>query len=188
MMNLIGTELKDCYIITPDKFGDERGYFSPYFIKEKLEKMGIDFNVVQCNRSMSSKGVVRGLHFQKQPYTQAKIVEVIAGAALDIVLDLRKDSPTYMEHRAFHLTAEDNQLLYVPKGFAHGFLALEDNTVFQYLIDNDYNPEAEDGVLLDDPDLSIDWHELKKCYNIDEYITSEKDRKYIPLKYRTIDF
>lgn len=187
-MQITATDLQDCYIIEADKFGDERGYFSPYFIKNNLKSIDIDFHVVQCNRSMSSKGVVRGLHFQKQPYTQAKIVEVIAGAALDIVLDLRKDSPTYMEHRAFLLTAADSQLLYVPKGFAHGFLALEDNTVFQYLIDNDYRPEAEDGVLLDDPCLGIDWTELKKCYNIDEYITSDKDRKYILLKDRVIDF
>lgn len=187
-MQIKGTDLQDCYQIIADKFGDERGYFSPYFIKENLKSVGIDFNVVQCNRSMSSKGVIRGLHFQKQPYTQAKIVEVIAGAALDIVLDLRKDSPSYMELRAFHLTANDNVSIYVPRGFAHGFLALEDNTVFQYLIDNDYKPEAEDGVLLDDPDLKIDWSELKKAYHIDEYITSEKDRKYILLKDRTIDF
>lgn len=187
-MQITATDLQDCYILNPNRFGDERGFFSPYFIKKDLQSVGINFDIVQCNRSMSSKGVVRGLHFQKQPYTQAKIVEVIAGAALDIVLDLRHDSPTYMEHRAFLLTAEDNQLLYVPRGFAHGFLALEDNTIFQYLIDNDYKPEAEDGVLLDDPYLAIDWHELKKCYNIDEYITSDKDRKYTLLKDRTIDF
>ena len=187
-MQINETDLQDCYMIIADKFGDERGYFSPYFIQENLKSKGINFNVVQCNRSMSSKGVVRGLHFQKSPYTQAKIVEVIAGAALDIVLDLRKNSPTYMQHRAFYLEASDNVSIYVPRGFAHGFLALKDNTVFQYLIDNEYKPDAEDGILIDDPQLGIDWHGLKLAYGIDEYITSDKDRKYIFLKDRTIDF
>lgn len=187
-MNLVGTELKDVILIDADRFGDERGYFIPYFIKNNLKFANIDFDVKQCNRSKSAKGVLRGLHFQTGEDAQAKIVEVISGAALDIVLDLRKDSPTYMQHRGFFLTEKDNLLLYVPKGFAHGFLAVEDNTIFQYLVDNDYRPEAEDGVLIDDPELGIDWSDIKKAYGIDEYIISEKDRKYIPLKDRTIDF
>lgn len=187
-MELIETKLQDCCMIIADRFGDERGYFNPYFIKENLKPIDIDFDVIQCNRSMSMKGVVRGLHFQKPPYTQAKIIEVIAGAALDFVLDLRKDSPTYMTYQTFLLKNDDNTLIYIPRGFAHGFLALEDNTIFQYLVDNNYRPDFEDGILLNDPDLGIDWDKIKECYNINEYIISDKDKKYIPLKDRIIDF
>ena len=143
-MNVIKTNLKDCYIIEPDKFGDDRGYFSPYFVKEKYKSEKLDNifkEIVQANRSMSSKGTVRGLHFQKDPKCQAKIVEVINGSAIDVVVDMREDSPTFGKSTSVLLTTENNRQLFVPRGFAHGFVSLEDNTIFQYLIDNDYAPE-----------------------------------------------
>ena len=129
-MNKIPTNLKDCYILEPDKFGDNRGYFSPYFIQKYAEKLGFK-QVVQTNRSKSSKGTLRGLHFQQNPKCQAKIVEVISGRAIDIVVDLRRDSETYGKFTTVELTADNNRQLFVPRGFAHGFIALEDNTVFQ---------------------------------------------------------
>ena len=136
-MKKIETELKDCYILEPNRFGDDRGYFSPYFIQKDLDELGFK-RVVQANRSKSSKGVLRGLHFQKNPKCQAKIVEVIKGSAIDVVVDLRVDSPTYGKYTAVKLTDENNRQLFVPRGFAHGFISLEDDTIFQYLIDNDY--------------------------------------------------
>ena len=136
-MKKIETELLDCFILEPDRFGDERGYFSPYFIQKNFDELGFE-RVVQANRSKSSKGVLRGLHFQEDPKCQAKIVEVIKGAAIDVVVDIRKDSETYGKHIAVELNDQNNRQLFVPRGFAHGFVSLEDDTIFQYLIDNDY--------------------------------------------------
>lgn len=188
-MNFKETNLKDCYIIEYDKFCDDRGYFCPYFIQPEIKSFGLDFNtIVQCNRSKSSKGVVRGFHFQHQPKAQAKIVEVIAGAALDIIVDIRKDSPTFKQYVIIPLSADDNKLLYVPKGFAHGFISLQDNTIFQYLVDNDYAPDLEDGISLDDEELNINWKSILKEYNIDYITTSEKDKHYIPFKNRELIF
>ena len=148
MVKVTKTNLQDCYILEPDRFGDDRGYFSPYFIQKDLDKLGIKFEgVVQANRSKSSKGVVRGLHFQKDPKCQTKIVEVISGKAIDVVVDIREGSPTYGKSTAVLLTPDNNRQLYVPRGFAHGFISLEDNTIFQYLIDNDYAPDMEGGIL-----------------------------------------
>ena len=183
MIKKIETNLKDCYILEPDRFGDDRGYFSPYFIHDSLNEMGIKFEkVVQANRSKSSKGVVRGLHFQKNPKCQAKIVEVIKGAAIDVVVDIREGSPTYGEYTSVLLTPDNNRQLFVPRGFAHGFISLEDDTVFQYLIDNDYAPELEGGILWNDPDLKINWDEMFSKYGIDKPLTSEKDGKHLTLK------
>ena len=138
MVKKIETGLCDCYILEPDKFGDNRGYFSPYFIKKDLDKLGIQFEgVVQANRSKSGKGVVRGLHFQKNPKCQAKIVEVIQGKAIDVVVDIREGSPTYGKSTSVLLTPDNNRQLFVPRGFAHGFVSLEDDTIFHYLVDND---------------------------------------------------
>ena len=173
-MKIIKTELNDCYIIEPDKFGDERGYFSPFFIEKTLKDSGINFErVVQCNRSLSAKGIVRGLHFQKNPKCQAKIVECLNGAVLDVVVDIRVDSDTYGKWISVLLTPENGRQLFVPRGFAHGFVSLEDDTLFQYLVDNDYSKEDEDGLLWNDPDLNIDW-KLEE-YGITEPILSEKD-------------
>ena len=180
-MNKIETGLLDCYILEPAKFGDERGYFSPYYIASELKELGFE-GVVQANRSKSSKGVVRGLHFQEDPKCQAKIVEVINGAAIDVVVDIRKDSETYGKFVAVKLTADNNRQLFVPRGFAHGFIALEDDTIFQYLVDNDYAPDKEGGILWNDKDLNINWDEMFKENNIPTPILSEKDQHHPCLK------
>lgn len=183
MIKKIETELKDCYILEPDRFGDDRGYFSPYFIQNDLDKLGIKFErVVQANRSKSAKGVVRGLHFQKNPKCQAKIVEVIKGKAIDVVVDIREGSPSYGKSVSVLLTPENNRQLFVPRGFAHGFISLEDDTIFQYLIDNDYAPDMEAGIYWNDPELGIDWNGMFKEYGIENPITSEKDSKHLTLK------
>ena len=188
MIKKIETGLRDCYIVEPSVFGDDRGYFSPFFIQKDLDDNGLKFDgVVQCNRSKSSKGVVRGLHFQKDPKCQTKSVEVIQGAAIDVVVDIRDGSPTYGKHVAVLLKPynsndkESGRQLYVPRGFAHGFISLEDNTIFQYLIDNDYAPDKEGGILWNDPELGIEWDDMFKKYNIDNPLTSEKDGKHLTL-------
>ena len=186
-MKKIETELKDCYILEPDRFGDARGYFSPYFIDKNLEELGFK-KVVQANRSKSCKGVVRGLHFQQNPKCQAKIVEVIKGSAIDVVVDLRVDSPTYGKFTAVKLTDDNNRQLFVPRGFAHGFISLEDDTVFQYLIDNDYAPKMEGGILWNDPDLGINWDKLFKENGIEEPILSDKDQIHPKLKDNKVIF
>lgn len=181
-MKIIETELKDCYIIEPNRFGDDRGYFSPYFIQKDYDDNSIKFErVVQANRSKSSKGVVRGLHFQKDPKCQAKIVEVINGKAIDVVVDIRVGSPTYGKYTSVLLTPDNNRQLFVPRGFAHGFISLEDNTIFQYLIDNDYAPSLEAGILWNDPELNIPWDDMFKEYGISEPLLSDKDQKHLVL-------
>ena len=173
-MKKIETELLDCFVLEPDKFGDSRGYFSPYFIDKNLKELGFK-GVVQANRSMSSKGVVRGLHFQKNPKCQAKIVEVLKGSVIDVVVDMRIDSPTYGKYTAVKLTEDNNRQLFVPRGFAHGFISLEDNTIFHYLVDNDYAPKMEAGIRWNDPELNIPWDEMFKENGIDNPLLSEKD-------------
>ena len=183
MIKKIATGLEDCFILEPDRFGDDRGYFSPYFIQKDLNELGINFEgVVQANRSKSTKGVVRGLHFQKDPKCQAKIVEVIKGSAIDVVVDIREGSPSYGKSVSVLLTPDNNRQLYVPRGFAHGFVSLEDDTIFQYLIDNDYAPSMEGGIYWNDPDLGIDWEGMFKEYGIDKPLTSEKDSNHLTLK------
>lgn len=187
----IPTNLQDCYIIEPAVFGDNRGYFSPYFIANNMEQLGFE-KVVQTNRSLSSKGVLRGLHFQKNPFAQAKIVEVLAGKAIDIVVDMRVGSPTYGMSTDVLLMPynkeipESGRQLYVPRGFAHGFISLEDNTLFQYIIDNDYAPKMEDGILWNDEELDIPWSDMFKSYGLteDDILLSEKDQVRLPLKDR----
>ena len=155
-MKKIETGLKDCYIIEPDKFGDERGYYSPFYIEEKNKMEGINLQgIVQGARSLSGKGIVRGLHYQEDPHCQAKLVECLSGAVEDIVVDLRKDSPTYM--KSFHvlLTPENGRQLFVPRGFAHGFISLKENTLFQYLVDGDYKVYLEGGINCLDPQFGI---------------------------------
>ena len=179
-MKKIETNLKDCYILEPDKFGDNRGYYSPFYIEENNKKIGLTLNgIVQGARSLSGKGIVRGLHFQEDPLCQGKLVECISGGVLDVVVDLRKDSPTYKEYTSVHLTPENGRQLYVPRGFAHGFVSLKDNTLFQYLVDNDYAPSHENGIKWDDPAINIDWK--FKEYGIDTPLLSEKDKVRKPL-------
>lgn len=187
----IPTNLEDCYIIEPAVFGDNRGYFSPYFIASDMDKLGFE-RVVQTNRSLSSKGVLRGLHFQKNPFSQAKIVEVLKGKAIDVVVDMRVGSPTFGMSTDVLLMPYDKNIkesgrqLFVPRGFAHGFISLEDNTLFQYIIDNDYTPKMEDGIFWNDDDLDIPWNEMFECYGLSEsdIILSEKDKIRLPLKDR----
>lgn len=179
-MKLTKTDLNDCYIIEPNKFGDDRGYFSPYFIQKEFDELGFK-GVVQASRSKSSKGVLRGLHFQKDPKCQAKIVEVIKGSAIDVVVDMREDSPSFGKWYRVLLTEYNNRQLFVPRGFAHGFISLEDDTIFQYLIDNDYAPELEGGILWNDPEIGIDWDTIFKYYDIDTPILSSKDINREPL-------
>ena len=195
MIEKIETNLKDCYIIKPSVFGDNRGYFSPFFIQKDLDDNGIKFDgVVQCNRSKSAKGVIRGLHFQKDPKCQTKLVEVIQGSAIDIVVDIRKGSPTFGQHitvllKPFDINdKESGKQLYVPRGFAHGFISLEDNTIFFFFFDNDYAPEMEGGIYWNDNGLKIDWKGMLKKYDINNPITSEKDEKHLKLSQSPIYF
>lgn len=186
-MKLIETTLEDCYVIEVDKFGDDRGYFSPYYIENNLKELGFE-GIKQANRSKSSKGVVRGLHYQLDPKCQAKIVEVIKGMVVDVVVDIRKDSKTYGKSFQVLLTDSNNKQLYVPRGFAHGFVSLEDDTIFHYLVDNDYAPDLEGGILWNDPELGIDWEGIFKEYQITDPILSEKDLNRLPLKETKIEF
>jgi dTDP-4-dehydrorhamnose 3,5-epimerase len=155
-MEIIKTPLKGCLIIKAQKFGDGRGFFMESFNKQKLQEAGIDFDVKQVNLAKSQKNVLRGLHFQKDSFSQGKLVHVIHGAVLDVVVDIRKESETYLQHFSYKLNSEGIFLL-IPRGFAHGYLTLEDNTLFQYAVDNYYAPNYEGGIRYDDPKLNIDW-------------------------------
>lgn len=179
-MDIIETNVKDVLIIKPTIFKDDRGYFFESFNLEQFnKKTNANFNPVQDNESCSSKGVIRGLHFQKPPYAQAKLVRVVKGSVYDIAVDLRKDSPTYKQWTGCLLTENNHKQFFLPKGMAHGFIALEDNTIFQYKCDNYYNKESEGAVRYDDDDINIDWDELLRIAEIekDKLIFSEKDLK-----------
>ena len=179
-MEKIKTELLDCYILEPKRFGDERGYFESITEKD-LKELGFN-RIFQVSNSLSGKGIVRGLHFQKNPYCQAKVVRCHRGKALDIVVDLRKDSKTYGEWTSIELSPENGRLLYVPRGFAHGFVSLEEDTLFEYYVDNEYCPRLEDGILWNDPNIGINWDEIFKKYKIKEPILSDKDKNRCTLK------
>lgn len=156
-MNCISTIIKDCYIIEWDSFSDDRGYFNVPFNGDEFKKQtGLSPNFIQENESFSKKGTIRGLHFQKQPYEQAKLVRCIKGHVLDVVVDLRTDSGSFGKVLTFDLSENHNRSVFVPRGCAHGFSALEDS-IFQYKIDNEYNKKSEGGVIYNDPDLSINW-------------------------------
>ena len=156
-MKFIKTEISDVYIIEPSVFGDNRGYFLESFNLEKFEENVYPIKFVQDNESKSSKGVLRGLHFQKPPFNQAKLVRCIAGRVMDVAVDIRKGSPTYGKHVAIELTGENKRQLFVPRGFAHGFSVLSDTAVFAYKVDNTYVPESDSGIRYDDKELNIDW-------------------------------
>ena len=179
-MEIIETKLKDCVVIQPKRFGDSRGYYES-FTRVELDKLGFK-NLAQVAYSKSSKGTVRGLHFQKEPYTQAKVVRCHRGSVLDVVVDLRKDSPTYKEWLAEELTSENGKCLYVPRGFGHGFVALEDDTLFEYYVDNEYKPALEDGILYKDEDININWNEIFTKYGITNPLLSPKDENRHTLK------
>lgn len=156
-MNIIQTGIKDLVVIEPKVFGDHRGYFTSPYIESAFNQLVGATHFVQDNESKSSKGVLRGLHFQLPPYDQAKLVRVISGAVIDVAVDLRKDSPDYGKHYSILLSGENKKQLFVPRGFAHGFVVLENDTIFSYKVDNIYAPEFESGITWNDPDLSIDW-------------------------------
>jgi len=171
-MKFTETKLKDCYIIEPKIITDERGYFMESF-NEKTFQEGIQQSVrfVQDNQSFSTKGVLRGLHYQIGEHAQAKLVRVLQGKVLDVAVDIRPDSPTYGQYEAVLLSAENQKQFFVPKGFAHGFLVLSDTATFFYKCDNFYNKEAEGGILFNDQSIGIDW-----SFPIDQLLISEKDQ------------
>jgi len=157
-MNFIRTEIEDVVIIEPIVYGDDRGYFVETFRADKLEEfLGYKINFCQDNESKSSRGVLRGLHYQLAPYAQTKLVRVIKGCVLDVAVDIRKGSPTFGKHVAVELSEHNKRQLLVPRGFAHGFVVLEDDTIFAYKVDNYYSPENDRGILFSDESLGIDW-------------------------------
>ena len=170
-MDIIKTEIEGLLILEPKVFGDSRGYFFESWSKARYEEAGIYCEFVQDNESKSSFGVLRGLHWQAMPYTQAKLVRVISGAVLDVAVDIRKNSPTYGKHVAIELSGENKRQLFIPKGFAHGFAVLSQEAVFAYKCDAPYAPQAERGMRFDDPALGIDW-----CVTPEHWNLSEKDQ------------
>lgn len=157
-MKFTRTEIPDVIIIQPDVFGDQRGFFMETFNEKKLtEFLGFNINWCQDNESMSSFGVLRGLHYQLPPFAQSKLVRVIEGRVLDIAVDIRKGSPTFGKHVRIELTGDNKTQVLVPKGFAHGFLVLSETARFAYKVDNYYSPEHERGIMYNDKDLDIDW-------------------------------
>ena len=167
-MEVIETKIKDLLIINPKVFGDARGYFFESYNEADFKEHGINVKFIQDNQSLSNTGVLRGLHFQTPPYDQGKLVRVITGAVLDVAVDIRKNSPTYGEHIAIELSAENKTMFYIPPGFAHGFLTLQNNTIFSYKCTNLYNKASEGTVLWNDTNLNINW-------NISNPLLSEKD-------------
>lgn len=166
-MQIRETSIAGLVEIFPRVFQDDRGFFFESYNEELFKKLGLPTNFVQDNQSFSIKGVVRGLHFQNAPFAQGKLVRVISGRVLDVAVDIRPDSPTFGKHEVFELRSDTNNMAYVPEGFAHGFVALEDS-VFSYKCTNVYNKGAESGLLWNDPDLGIDW-------GVENPIVSEKD-------------
>lgn len=177
--NIIKTNLTDCYIIEENRFGDNRGYFTS-ITNNQLEELNFK-RWSQKSESMSCKGTIRGLHFQRAPYCQAKVVSCTKGAVLDVVVDMRKDSPTYKQYTTVELTPENGRMLYVPRGFAHGFVALTDDATFNYMVDNEYAPKYEGGILYNDPEINIPWNKIYAKYEIVQPLLSEKDKLRSPL-------
>ena len=167
-MQITKTPFRDLLIIKPSVYADERGYFFESWNREKLRKAGLEITFAQDNQSSSMKGVLRGLHFQLPPFEQGKLVRVVRGAALDVVVDLRRKEPTYGQHYKLILDGQENTMLYIPPGFAHGFLSLENDTVFFYKCTKVFNKESERALRWDDPELGIEW-------DIPNPILSEKD-------------
>ena len=171
-MNIIKTEIEGVVIIEPKIFGDDRGYFFESFSQKEFEEKVSKTTFVQDNESKSKYGVLRGLHFQKPPYAQAKLVHVVMGKVLDIAVDIRENSPTFGKHVSVELSEENKRQLFIPRGFAHGFVVLSGGAIFQYKCDNYYAPDYEGGILWSDPALGIDWK-----IPMEDVILSEKDKK-----------
>ena len=181
-MEVIKTDIEGVLIIEPKVFGDARGYFFESFSQRDFDEkvvpiLGHKVNFVQDNESMSSYGVMRGLHFQHPPFTQSKLVRCVKGAVLDVAVDIRKGSPTYGQHVAVELTEENHRQFFVPRGFAHGFAVLSEIAIFQYKCDEFYHPEADGGISIVDASLGIDWR-----IPTEKALLSEKDTKHVCLK------
>lgn len=170
-MKITKTALEGVLILQPQIFGDERGYFTESYNKKAFnEAVGMDINFVQDNESKSARGVLRGFAFQNAPYTQSKLVRVIEGTVLDVVLDIRKGSPTFGKHITTELSAENKKQVFIPRGFAHAFITLSETATFQYKVDNYFNLESENGILFSDENLAINWQ-----IPMNEIIVSDKD-------------
>lgn len=176
-MEVIRTDIEGLVILQPRIFGDERGYFFESFSQRDFENQVCKTVFIQDNESKSSCGVLRGLHFQKPPYAQSKLVRVVEGEVLDVAVDIRKGSPTFGKHVAVELTGENKRQFFIPRGFAHGFVVLSEEVVFQYKCDNFYAPQNEGALTWDDPDLGIDW-----LLPVEKIILSEKDKHHSRLK------
>jgi dTDP-4-dehydrorhamnose 3,5-epimerase len=172
-MKFTETKLKGCFIIDPNIINDERGYFMESFNQQTFQKgIGQKINFVQDNQSVSTKGVLRGLHYQIGEHAQAKLVRVLQGEVLDVAVDIRPDSLTFGQYEAVLLSAENQKQFFIPRGFAHGFLVLSETATFFYKCDNFYNKESEGGLIYNDSKINIDWH-----FPLDKLIISEKDKK-----------
>ena len=187
-MNIIQTSIPGVLIIEPRVFKDSRGYFFESFSQREFDEkvtpiLGHSINFVQDNESMSSYGVMRGLHYQRMPYTQSKLVRCVKGAVLDVAVDIRKGSPTFGQHVAVELTEDNHRQFFIPRGFAHGFAVLSETAVFQYKCDEFYRPEADGGINIKDESLGIDWR-----IPVEKAILSEKDLEHTCLKDAVLDF
>ena len=167
-MEIIKTPIEGLLVLKPRILEDGRGHFFESWSKESFKNIGLDLDFVQDNQSLSQKGVLRGLHFQNPPFAQGKLVRVIKGSALDVAVDIRKDSPTYGEHFAVELSEENKTILWIPPGFAHGFVALEDNTIFIYKCTGVYNKDSEGALIWNDDDIAIHW-------GVESPLVSDKD-------------
>ena len=177
MINVIKTDIEGVVIIEPKVFGDSRGYFFESWSQKDFDELVRPIKFVQDNESMSTYGVMRGLHFQAPPFTQSKLVRCVKGAVLDVAVDIRKGSPTYGKHVAVELTEDNHRQFFVPRGFAHGFAVLSETAVFQYKCDNFYAPQADGGISIVDDSLGIDWH-----IPTEKALLSDKDTKHDRLK------
>lgn len=183
----VPTVLEDCYIVNLHPFGDKRGYYVTDFIREDMQKLGFG-ETYQHSESRSEKNVLRGMHFQLDPKCQTKLVRVVTGEAIDVVVDIRVGSPTYGQAIAVHLTPidledkESGKQLFVPRGFAHGFISLKDDTIFQYFVDNSYAPKLEEGIAWNGEETAALFDDIVKEYNLDDLIISAKDQKRMELK------
>ena len=182
-MERIKTDLEDVVLLEPKVFGDARGYFCETWSQRVFDELLGTVHFVQDNESKSRYGVVRGLHYQRPPFAQAKLVRCVRGSVLDVAVDIRRGSPTFLRHVAVELTEENHRMMFIPKGFAHGFAVLSEEAVFQYKCDEFYHPEADAGIQLFDEALGIDWRIPRE-----EAILSEKDRARAPIDPEHLDF
>ena len=171
-MEFIDTGIEGLFVLEPKVFGDNRGYFMESFRNDHFEKRGIDVQFIQDNESSSNYGVLRGLHYQCGAHAQSKLVKVVQGKVFDVAVDIRSNSPTYRKSFGIELSAENKKQLFIPAGFAHGFVVLSESAIFQYKVDNLYSKESEGGIIFNDPELAVDW-------KIDEQdiLLSDKDKK-----------